>query len=102
MKYNLKADMVQVSLVIFGRYVPSFWTGNPEFAYKKSIFVKKIVIFKMLISEFADKKSANNEGCLYYMGWMLLLLLTTAVSTKSTTTNEISFNFVLIKKSSIF
>ncbi len=29
---------VQVSLVIRGRYVPSFWTANPEFADKKSIF----------------------------------------------------------------
>jgi hypothetical protein len=29
---------VQVSLVIRGRYVLSFWTANPEFADKKSIF----------------------------------------------------------------
>jgi len=34
-----KVLYVQVSLVIRGRYVPSFWTANPEFADKKSIFV---------------------------------------------------------------
>jgi hypothetical protein len=32
------AKCVQVSLVICNRYVPSFWTANPEFAEKKSIF----------------------------------------------------------------
>jgi hypothetical protein len=35
---------VQVSLVIRGRYVLSFWTANLEFADKKSIFDWKIVI----------------------------------------------------------
>ena len=41
-KYYVVADelflTLQVSLVIRGRYVPSFWTANPEFAVKKSIF----------------------------------------------------------------
>jgi hypothetical protein len=35
---------VQVSFVIRGRYVPSFWTANLEFADKKSIFDCKIDI----------------------------------------------------------
>jgi hypothetical protein len=35
---------VQVSLVIRGRYVPSFWTANLEFADYKSMFDWKIVI----------------------------------------------------------
>ncbi len=35
---------VQVSLVICGRYIPSFWTANLEFEDKKSIFDWKIVI----------------------------------------------------------
>ena len=30
--------LLQVSLVICGRYVLSFWTANIEFAHKKSIF----------------------------------------------------------------
>jgi len=30
--------VIQVSLFIRGRYVPSFWTENPEFEDKKSIF----------------------------------------------------------------
>ncbi len=62
--------LVQVSLVIRGRYVLSFWTANLEFAVKKSIFDWKSVIlglFQMWMSEFADKKSANNEGRLYYI-----------------------------------
>ena len=37
--------LVQVSLVIHSRYIPSFWTANPEFEDKKSIFDQKIVIF---------------------------------------------------------
>ncbi len=36
--------LVQVSLVICGRYVPSFWTVNLEFTDKKCIFYWKIVI----------------------------------------------------------
>jgi len=36
---NLLFRKKQVSLVIRGRYIPSFWTANPEFADKKSIFV---------------------------------------------------------------
>ena len=36
---------LQVSLVIRGRYVPSFWIVNLEFAHKMSIFDQKIVIF---------------------------------------------------------
>ena len=35
---------IQVSLVIRGRYIPSFWTANLEFADKKSIFDWKSVI----------------------------------------------------------
>ncbi len=35
---------IEVSLVIRGRYVPSFWTKSLEFADKKSIFDWKIVI----------------------------------------------------------
>ena len=33
---------VQVSITIIGRYVPSFWTSNPEFEDKKSIFTRKL------------------------------------------------------------
>ena len=29
---------LHVYLIIHGRYVPSFWTANPEFEDKKSIF----------------------------------------------------------------
>ena len=36
--YQVHNISVQVSLVIRGRYVPSFWTTNPEFVDKKSIF----------------------------------------------------------------
>ncbi len=36
--------VLQVSLLIRGRYVPSFWTANLEFASKKSIFDWKSVI----------------------------------------------------------
>ncbi len=57
---------VQVSLVIRGRYVPLFWTVNLEFADNKSILDLKVVIldhfFQKWISEFADKKSAYDEG----------------------------------------
>jgi hypothetical protein len=35
---------IQVFLVICGRYVPSFWTANLEFADKKPYFDWKIVI----------------------------------------------------------
>jgi hypothetical protein len=41
---NVRNKEVQVSLVICGRCVPSFWTANLEFANKKSIFDWKIVI----------------------------------------------------------
>ncbi len=37
-------SFIQVSLVIRGRNVPSFWTANLEFADKKSIFDWKSVI----------------------------------------------------------
>jgi hypothetical protein len=33
---------IQVSLVIRGRYVPSFWTANLEFADNKSILTGKV------------------------------------------------------------
>ena len=39
--YSLQSNfkkIVQVSLVIRGRYLPSVWTANTEFGYKKSIF----------------------------------------------------------------
>jgi hypothetical protein len=36
-EYTTQSE-VQVSLVIRGRYVPSFSTANPEFADKKSTF----------------------------------------------------------------
>jgi hypothetical protein len=39
-----RISVVQVSLVIRGRYVPSFWTANLEFTDKKSIFDWKIAI----------------------------------------------------------
>jgi hypothetical protein len=35
---------IEVSLVILGRYVPSFWTVNLEFADEKLIFNWKIVM----------------------------------------------------------
>ena len=38
---------IQVSPVISGRYVPSFWTANLEFADKKSIFDQKNCIFDL-------------------------------------------------------
>jgi hypothetical protein len=47
MLQNIKVEVtstLQVSLVIRGRYVPSFWTANLEFADKKFIFDWKIVI----------------------------------------------------------
>jgi hypothetical protein len=37
---------IEVSHVIHGRDVPSFWTENLEFAYKKSSFDWKIVILQ--------------------------------------------------------
>jgi hypothetical protein len=72
--------VIQVSLVISGRYVLSFWTANLEFADKKSIFDWKSVIlghFSNEISEFTDKKSANNEGRLYCLkiGFVLPIFL---------------------------
>jgi hypothetical protein len=41
---------ILVSLVIRGRYVPSFWTVNLEFADKKAIFDWKIVIFSIFVN----------------------------------------------------
>ncbi len=41
---GISTNEVQVTLVIRGRYVTSFWTANLEFADKKSIFDWKIVI----------------------------------------------------------
>jgi hypothetical protein len=35
---------IQVSLVICGGYIPSFWTANLKFEDKKSIFDWQIVI----------------------------------------------------------
>ncbi len=43
-------SLLQVSLEIRGRYVPSFWTANPEFTDKKSIFNQKIVIFHNFVN----------------------------------------------------
>ncbi len=57
---------IQVSLVISGRYVPSFWTANLEFVIKRPFLTGKLSFLSMWISEFADKKSANNEVRLYY------------------------------------
>ena len=37
-EHEWQKKIVQVSLVIRDRYVLSFWTLNPEFADKKSIF----------------------------------------------------------------
>jgi hypothetical protein len=42
---NEKID-IQVSLVIRGRFFPSFWTSNLEFADKKCLFDYKIVILE--------------------------------------------------------
>ncbi len=64
--FSLFQSLIQVSLVIRGRYVRS---SNLEFADIRSIFVWKIVIwtiFPMWIGKFADKKLANNEGRLYW------------------------------------
>jgi len=35
-KYGLFSEKIQVNLVIFGTYVPLFWTTNTEFADKKT------------------------------------------------------------------
>jgi hypothetical protein len=64
---------VQKNLVIRGRYVPLFWTANTEFKDKKThsdwTFWLEIwhylLIFLKWISEFADKKTADNEVRLF-------------------------------------
>ncbi len=40
-----KAQVVQVCLVIRGRYVPLIWTANTEFANKKTYFDWKEGLF---------------------------------------------------------
>jgi len=59
--FNL--EYVQVSLFIRCRYVPSFWTSNPEFTDKKVHFWLENCnfwpILSLWMSEFADKKSSN-------------------------------------------
>ncbi len=56
----------QVSFVIRGRCFPSFWTPNLQFAIKK---LKNCHFYHFCqcdqVSQFADKKSVNNEGHLY-------------------------------------
>jgi len=55
---------VQVSLFIYGRYVPSLWTKNPEFTDKKSTFDYKIVIFDykiVIFDQFCQCEQANSQ-----------------------------------------
>ncbi len=64
MKYDTFLS-IQVSLVIRGRYVPSFRTANLEFADKIPFLTGKLsflTIFPFWISEFAGKKSANYKN----------------------------------------
>jgi hypothetical protein len=60
-KRKKKKKTTQVFLVICSRYVPSNWTANLQFPFKKSIF------------EFAHNKSTNNEGHLYSIFWSTFL-----------------------------
>ena len=61
-----KKCQVQVGLVIRGRYVLLFWIANTEFADKKTHFDWKFGLSdQFFISEFADKKTADNEVHLY-------------------------------------
>jgi hypothetical protein len=50
----VKANKVQVSLVIRGRYVPLFWTANTEFADKKTHFDWKFGILNQYLK--CDKR----------------------------------------------
>ena len=55
-----------MGLVIRGRYVPLFWIANIEFTDKKTHFNWKFGLQdQFFISEFADKKTADNEVHLY-------------------------------------
>jgi hypothetical protein len=64
------AVKIQVDLVICSRYILLFWTANTEFADRRHLLTRNLAflsIFQLWISEFVDKKTADNEVHLYVL-----------------------------------